>query len=61
VAEATFLARGALVAAEAEASTLVVVETGAAGVADLEALTILAIIEYITTSFLNRFHNKLIN
>jgi hypothetical protein len=45
--------------AEAEASTL---GTGAvAGVADLEALTILAIIIYITTSFLNRLTNKLIN
>jgi hypothetical protein len=46
----------------AEASTLGVVETGAvAGVADLEALTILAIIEYITTYLLNHLTNKLIN
>ena len=52
-------AGGLATGAEAEASTL---GTGAvAGVADLEALTILAIIRYITTSFLNHFHNKLIN
>jgi len=59
-AAATFLVRGALTTgAEAEASTL---GTGAvAGVADLEALTILAIIIYITTSFLNHLTNKLIN